>query len=157
MSYAPEVAGTIVVGVDGSPPSIAALRWAAEEAALREARIVAIHAWSFVPPAPLAEPGMIPLPAADLTGQLEAQREAAVQEFASAIAEAIPAGSVEVEQRLVEEGAGDALVSAAEGADLLVVGSSGKSGLASVLLGSVSRHVVSHARCPVVVVKERQD
>jgi len=151
------VAGTIVVGVDGSPPSIAALRWAAEEAALRDARIVAIHAWSFVPPAPLAEPGMIPLPAADLTAQLEAQRKAAEEEFETAVAEAIPAGSLEIEKRLVDDGPGDALVAAATNADLLVVGSSGKSGLASVLLGSVSRHVISHGRCPVVVVKERQD
>jgi nucleotide-binding universal stress UspA family protein len=148
------VPGTIVVGVDGSPPSVAALRWAAEEAALREARLVALHAWSYVPPAPIAEPGMIPLPASDLAGQLEAERGAAQAELEAAMADAFPSGApVEIEEQLAEESAGDALVAAGADADLLVVGSSGRGGLASALLGSVSRHVVSHATCPVVVVK----
>lgn len=148
------MAGSIVVGVDGSPPSLAALRWAADEAALRDARLVALHAWTFVPPAPIGEPGLIPVPAADLPGQLEAERAAAEAELESALAEAFPErAAVDIEERLVEEPAGDALVAAAEEADLVVVGSSGRSGLASVLLGSVSRHVVQHARSPVVVVK----
>jgi nucleotide-binding universal stress UspA family protein len=155
MPYAVFVAGTIVVGVDGSPPSLAALRWAAEEAQLRSARLVALHGWTFVPSAPIAEPGMIPIPASDLVGQLDAERGAAQDEIDAAIAEAFPGGPpVEIERRLVDESAGDALVSEGENADLLVVGSSGKSGLASVVLGSVSRHVAAHARCPVVVVKE---
>jgi nucleotide-binding universal stress UspA family protein len=146
--------GTIVVGVDGSPPSVAALRWAAEEAELRNAQLVAVHAWTFVPAAPIAEPGMIPLPASDLTGQLEAERDAAQAEVDSAISKAFPGGAtIELEVTLAEESAGDALVGESETADLVVVGSSGKSGLASVVLGSVSRHVVAHAHCPVVVVK----
>jgi nucleotide-binding universal stress UspA family protein len=148
------VSGTIVVGVDGSDPSVAALRWAAEEASLREAQLVAVHAWSYVPPAPIAEPGMIPLPATDLVGQLDAERGAAQAELEAAIDDAFPSGRpVEIEERLVEESAGEALVIAGAEADLLVVGSSGRGGLASAILGSVSRHVVSHAHCPVVVVK----
>jgi nucleotide-binding universal stress UspA family protein len=148
------VPGTIVVGVDGSPPSVAALRWAAEEAALRDAALVALHAWSYVPAAPIAEPGMIPMPAGDLPGYLDAEQGAARAELEGAIADAFPAGApVAIDERLVEDSAGDALVSAGAEADLLVVGSSGRSGLTSVLLGSVSRHVVSHAHCPVVVVK----
>jgi nucleotide-binding universal stress UspA family protein len=133
---------------------VAALRWAADEAGLREATLVAVHAWSYVPPAPIAEPGMIPLPATDLAGQLDAERGAAQAELEAAIEAAFPSDSpVEIEERLVEESAGEALVDAGAEADLLVVGSSGRGGLASALLGSVSRHVVSHARCPVVVVK----
>lgn len=146
--------GTIVVGVDGSPPSVAALRWAAEEAALRDARLVAVHAWTFVPPAAIAEPGMIPMPAMDLAPQLGAERAAAEAELDATISEAFPGEPpLDIEKRLAEESAGEALVTEGKCADLLVVGSSGKSGLASALLGSVSRHVVSHARCPVVVVK----
>jgi nucleotide-binding universal stress UspA family protein len=148
------MAGRIVVGVDGSKPSIAALRWAADEAKLRGASLLALHAWTFVPSAPIAEPGMIPVPASDLGGQLEAERAAAEAEVASAVSAAFPSGApVEIELRLAEEAAGDALVDESDAADLLVVGSSGKSALATVMLGSVSRHVVAHARCPVVVLK----
>ncbi len=146
--------GSIVVGVDGSPPSLAALRFAAEEAELRNAQLVAVHAWTFVAPAAMVDPAMIPIPEVDVVGQLEAEREAAEAELADAITSAFPSGTpVAVETRLVEDSAGDALVAESESADLVVVGSSGKSGLTSALLGSVSRHVVSHASCPVVVVK----
>jgi nucleotide-binding universal stress UspA family protein len=146
--------GTIVVGVDGSEHSLAALRWAADEAKLREARLVAVHAWVFIPPAPLAEPGLAPIPAADLPAQLEAQQDAAEAEFAAAIEEAFPEGpTVEIERKLIDSDPGDALESASKTADLVVVGSRGRGGFAAALLGSVSRHVVDHAACPVVVVK----
>jgi nucleotide-binding universal stress UspA family protein len=146
--------GTIVVGVDGSAPSLAALRWAADEAKLRDARLVAVHAWAFIPPAPLAEPGLAPIPAADLPAQLEAQQDAAHAEFAAAIDEAFPERTpVEIERKLIENDPGEALESESKTADLVVVGSRGRSGIAAALLGSVSRHVVDHATCPVVVVK----
>lgn len=148
------MAGTIVVGVDGSPPSLEALRWGAEEARLRDARLVALHAWAFIPPAPLAEPGLAPIPAADIPGQLEAQGDAAEAEFAAAIEQAFPEGPpVEIERRLVEDDAGEALENESKSADLVVVGSRGRSGITAALLGSVSKHVVDHAACPVVVVK----
>ena len=148
------MAGTIVVGVDGSPESQAALRWAAEEAGLREARLVAVLAWSFVPPAPIAEPGMIPVPAADYAGTLEAEREAAEEELDTALRTAFPREpAVEVERKLVEGDPAHVLENEAKAADLVVVGSRGRSGIAAALLGSVSRHVVHHAPCPVVVVK----
>jgi nucleotide-binding universal stress UspA family protein len=148
--------GTIVVGVDGSDAGREALRWAAGEARLREARLVAVHAWAFVPAAPIGDPGMIAIPAGDLTGQLEAESEAATAQLSAAIAEALgEVPDLEIEPKLVEDDAGDALVAESEGADLVVVGSHGKSGLRAALLGSVSRHVVDHAKCPVVVVKPR--
>lgn len=148
------MAGSIVVGVDGSPASHAALRWAAEEAALRGAAIVAVHAWTYVPPPPIGEPGMIPMPAGDLAGQLEAERAAARAELDAALADAFPDGAPEgLESRLVEGDPAEVLEAESASADLLVVGSHGRSGLASVLLGSVTRHVVDHAPCAVVVVK----
>ena len=152
------MAGKIVVGVDGSEPSHEALRWAAAEAALRGARIVAAHSWTFVPPTPIGEPGMIPMPATDYVGQLDAERNAAQAELGAALEEVFPDGTPDdLESKLLEGDAEDALVREAADAELLVVGSRGRSGLKSVLLGSVSRHVVSHAPCPVVVVKPRSE
>ena len=53
--------GRIVVGVDGSEESAAALRWAVEEAKLRDARVEAVHAWSFVPMTTTADSGLVPM------------------------------------------------------------------------------------------------
>lgn len=146
--------GTILVGVDGSAASHEALRWAAQEAELRSARLVAIHAWAYVPAGPLGDPGMIPMPAVDLPGQLDAERAAASADLDEAIAETLGAESpLELEKRLVEGDAGEVLVSASAEADLVVVGSHGRSGFKAALLGSVSRHVIDHAECPVVVLK----
>ncbi len=146
--------GTIVVGVDGSPASEAALRWAAEEARLRASALVAVYAWAYIPPSPIGDPGMIAMPAGDLAGQLEAERDAADAKLRAMIARALPAEpSVRLERRLVEGDAAEALTAEAAGAALVVVGASARTGLRSALLGSVSRYVVDHVRCPVVVVK----
>ena len=146
--------GTILVGVDGSAASHEALRWAAQEAELRGARLVALHAWAYVAAAPLGDPGMIPMPAVDLPGQLEAERAAASADLDEAIAEVLGAEStIELEKRLVEGDAGEVLVSESAAADLVVVGSHGRSGFRAALLGSVSRHVIDHATRPVVVLK----
>jgi nucleotide-binding universal stress UspA family protein len=148
------VSKRIVVGVDGSEASQAALEWAAEEARLRAAPLVAIYAWSFIPPQPIGDPGMLAVPAGDLAGQLGAESDAARQALAAAVSDALgEALEVDVEQKLVEGDAGDVLVAESESAELVVVGSHGRSGLKAALLGSVSRHVASHAACPVVVVK----
>jgi nucleotide-binding universal stress UspA family protein len=97
---------------------------------------------------------MIAMPAVDFPGQLEAEQKAAHADFDAAIAEALGTEAViEIEKRLVEGDAGDALVSESAGADLVVVGSHGRSGVKAALLGSVSRHVIDRAACPVVVVK----
>ena len=148
------MSGSIVVGVDGSDASHDALRWAAEEAKLRSATLVALHAWSFVPAQPIGDPGMLAVPAGDLAGQLNAENDAAQIGLDQAVEDALGAGSdVELERRLIEGDAGEALVAASKDALLVVVGSHGRSGFKAALLGSVSRHVVDHAACPVVVVK----
>jgi len=151
------VSGVIVVGVDGSETSHQALRWAAEEARLRSARLVALYAWSFIPPQPLGEPGMLAVSAGDLPGQLDAEGEAARLTLDDAVSDVLgPDPGIDVERKLVEREAGEVLVAESEDADLVVVGSHGRSGLTAALLGSVSRHVVDHSKCPVVVVKQRK-
>jgi nucleotide-binding universal stress UspA family protein len=148
------VSGVIVVGVDGSEASHEALRWGVEEARLRGVRLAAVHAWTFIPPQPLGDPGLLAMPAGDIAGELSAENEAAHTVLASAVEEAVgTSASVEVEQRIVEGDPGEVLVTESANADLVVVGSHGRSGLTAALLGSVSRHVVDHATCPVVVVK----
>ena len=144
----------IVVGVDGSDASRAALRWAADEARLRSTQLVAVHAWSFIPAQPIGDPGMLAMPAGDLAGQLGAENEAARGTLEAAVSEALGTEpDIEVEQKLVEGDPGAALVAESEAAELVVVGSHGRSGLKAALLGSVSRHVANHAACPVVIVK----
>jgi nucleotide-binding universal stress UspA family protein len=149
------VSGVIVVGVDGSETSHAALRWAAEEARLRSARLVAVYAWSFIPPQPIGDPGMLAVSVGDLPGQLDAESEAARVVLDDAVSGVLGSDPrIDVEPKLVERDAGDALVAESADADLVVVGSHGRSGLTAALLGSVSRHVVDHSKCPVVVVKQ---
>jgi nucleotide-binding universal stress UspA family protein len=94
------------------------------------------------------------MPEGDVPGLIEAERDAAATALDRALAEAFgDAPPVGVEPRLVDGDAGDALVSEAKDAELVVVGSRGRGNLKSALLGSVSSHVLHHAPCPVVVVK----
>lgn len=149
MSENRPVAGTIVVGVDGSDPSRAALRWALEEARLRGARIVAVHAWSYYPslPADSLDP-MLLTPDFNQTLEEDARRfvEREVEEVRP------DAGDLEIEGRAIAGPAGAVLVEAAEDADLLVVGTRGHGGFKGLLLGSVSQQVSHHASCPLVLI-----
>ncbi len=150
--------GAIVVGVDGSGASAAALRWAADEARLRSAPLVAVHAWSFIPAQPIGDPGMLAVPAGDIAGQLDAESQAAHEVLAAAVAQALgDEPELDVERKLAEGDPGDVLVAESAAAQLVVVGTHGRSGLKAALLGSVSRHVATHASCPVVVVKTAGD
>jgi nucleotide-binding universal stress UspA family protein len=138
--------GTIVVGVDGSAPSLRALRWAAEEASARGRSLEVIHVWerpqAYAPLGAGAYP-VDPGPAHD-----EGQR---VLDRALADARALAPG-VSLRGRLEEGGPGTVLIDAAHGADLIVVGTRGLGGVRSFFLGSVSQQVAHHARCPVVIV-----
>jgi nucleotide-binding universal stress UspA family protein len=140
-------ARSIVVGVDGSPPSRYALAWALEEARRRKARLVVIHAWWAMPQ--LGETGidvfaMPPDEAARL----------ALERFVADAVGLPPATDVEMELRPVQGvTASEALVAASRGAELLVVGSRGLGGFSGLLLGSVSQQCAHHAECPLVIVR----
>jgi nucleotide-binding universal stress UspA family protein len=134
--------GLIVVGVDGSENSRQALRWALEEARLRQARVRVVHAWWMYPM--LADEMEEPHLTDDASG--------AVQKF---VAETLgEQDDVEVEAVAVQgQQASAALVDAAKDAELLVVGSRGAGGFSSLLLGSVSQQCAQHAPCPVAIVR----
>jgi nucleotide-binding universal stress UspA family protein len=138
----------IVVGVDGSEPSKAALAWAADEARLRSDHVLAVLAWT--PPMIAAGPwpGMVPIPA---PADDEQDAKAALAELVDDVLDHIP--KVEVEQRVVHGPPAQALIDAARDAQLLVVGSRGHGGFAGLLLGSVSQQCAQHAACPVVIVR----
>jgi nucleotide-binding universal stress UspA family protein len=140
----------IIVGVDGSKNSLQALHWAAREAALRGAALVAVHVWQLnLPSAPY------PVPTAAYDVDMIKQSGDAV--LAEAIAAVDTASlSAPVERVLVEGSAAHALLREAEHADLLVVGARGRGGFLGLLLGSVSYQIVHHATCPVVVVPAQQ-
>ena len=135
---------TIVVGVDGSQHSIDALRWAKDEAGLREARVVAVFAWHLPHVSTVHEAVHV----------LDVDFEQQARKFLeTTVEDALSHADVEVEQVVTEGPAAPALIAAAEGADLLVVGSRGHGGFKGLLLGSVSQQVAQHAPCPVVVVR----
>jgi nucleotide-binding universal stress UspA family protein len=146
---------SIVVGVDGSPGSRAALVFALGEARLRGVPLVALHAWVL----PLLEapgPFLLEFPAPPATDfeQLRAGlAEAAAARLEAALAEVEQeAAGVEIERRVVEAQPASALVKASEQADLVVLGSRGHGGFTGLLLGSVGLQCTQHARCPVVIV-----
>ncbi|WP_405682473.1 universal stress protein [Streptomyces sp. NBC_00057] len=136
----------IVVGVDGSEPSKAALRWAADQAELMDGVVDAIFAWEF----PTSWYGLAP-PAdtepADYQEQARKLLDRVIDEVLG------PEQPVEIRPRSAQGHPAAVLLDAAAGARLLVVGNRGHGGFAEALLGSVSQHCVQHASCPVVVVR----
>jgi nucleotide-binding universal stress UspA family protein len=134
----------IVVGVDGSTSSRDALRWAIGQAMLTGAVVEAVMAWHV----PVTD-GWAPM--FDLVEDLTKASERTLANTITEVAgDSCP---VTVEQRVIEGAPAQVLLSAARGADLLVVGSRGHGGVAGALLGSVSQYCVHHAPCPVVVIR----
>ncbi|MFF7236704.1 universal stress protein [Streptomyces collinus] len=137
----------VVVGVDGSPSSYEALRWAVRYAGLVGGTVEAVAVWEL--------PGLYGWsgPAVDMDVDEEETRQKMSQELADVLG-AQAAGSVR--SHVVHGNAADVLLRAAEGAEALVVGSRGRGGFARALLGSVSQHVSQHASCPVVIVRSQK-
>jgi nucleotide-binding universal stress UspA family protein len=145
------VAGKIVVGIDGGEPAAAALRWAVEEAELRDATVEAVHAWSFVPITAPPDPGLAPLAMSENTELLEVTREAA-ERLAADQVDRVAGEGARVAVTVTQGEPADVLVAASDGADLLVVGNRGRGNFLQLLFGSISAIVANRAHCPVVVV-----
>jgi len=133
----------IVVGVDGSEPSLNALRWAAEQARMTGATLRVLTTWQVA-----TGTGWVPTFPVDYDPQAVAR-----QALDEAVTETLGADPDVAVERIVKEGhAAPILLAAAKDADLLVVGSHGHGAFAGMLIGSVSEHLVRHAPCAIVIV-----
>jgi nucleotide-binding universal stress UspA family protein len=133
----------IVVGVDGSEPSLKALRWAAQQARLTGATLRVLTTWEVA-----TGTGWVPTFPVDYDPQAVAR-----QALDEAVTETLGADPDVAVERIVKEGhAAPVLLAAAKDADLLVVGSHGHGAFTGMLIGSVSEHLVRHAPCAIVVV-----
>lgn len=139
--------GPVVVGVDGSPASTAALDFAAEEADRRATELVALHTWTTASSTELND--SLPISYDSWDSQQEHQR--VLSEALAGIAERYPDLAVHSE---VRHGiARQMLTALSDGAQLVVVGSRGHGGFTGLMLGSVSQHLIYRAACPVAVVR----
>lgn len=134
----------IVVGVDGSDVSRAALAWALDEGRARQAQVVAVHAWQ----AAIGGYGYM-APIVEVETLETAARQLVERELDAVDTSGLP---TPVEHHIVVDGGAAAILAAAEGATLVVVGARGRGGFKGLLLGSVSDQITQHATCPVVVV-----
>lgn len=134
---------TILVGIDGSDVSKEALRWAAKQARLTGSRLQVVMAWEV--PA-LAYMATIP---EGVNWEKDTE-----QVLAETVAEVLgPNPDLEVRTEAVEGHPAPVLLDRSADAELLVVGSRGHGAFTGMLIGSVSEHCVTHAHCPVVVVR----
>ncbi|MEU9545055.1 universal stress protein [Streptomyces mirabilis] len=139
----------IVVGVDGSEPSLRAVDWAADEAAVRglPLRLVYASLWERYEGTSLAED----------VGEPSAQVRAEDIVATAARRARRRQPDVKVSTDVLSEEPEYALVRESRSASALVTGTRGRSGLAEALLGSVSLTVAGHAQCPVIVVRDNHD
>ena len=143
MTSAAASRGRIVVGVDGSAPSDAALGWALAEAVLRGAEVVAVHALAVRPVvAPLPQDGQAG------PGRFEAAARHVLEE---ALARAPAHDRVPARTRVLDGPPVAALVAESAGADLLVLGTRGRGGVPGLLLGSTGYGCLHLCPCPVVL------
>ncbi|WP_042431517.1 universal stress protein [Streptacidiphilus anmyonensis] len=144
----PTAPGPVVVGVDGSPHGEAALRQAMEAASLHGRTVVVVHAWHAVP-------GGLSATAAAQQRRFradEVSHELLVSESLAGEGQRFP--EVAVKTRVVRDHPVRALLDAARGASLIVVGARGTGGYSGLALGSVALGMLHHATCPVCVVPD---
>lgn len=137
----------VVVGVDGSAESAVAMAWAGRYATAMGATVRAVMAWHFPGAVGGAPIGVAPAP---VHGEVERSKQAELDE---AIVAGFGDTDIKIERKVVYGHAAQVLIDESKDADLLVVGSRGHGGFTGMLLGSVSTHCVTHAACPVTVVR----
>jgi nucleotide-binding universal stress UspA family protein len=139
----------VVVGLDGSASSVAALSWAAEYADATGGTVRAVLAWHY--------PAAGPAPAGPAPGVVtEEVRQSLQDNLDRAVAKVYsdrPAARLET--RMSFGHPAQVLIDESQTADLLVVGQRGRGAFTGMLLGSVSIHCVTNAECPVIVVRGR--
>lgn len=139
--------GSVVAGLDDSPECDDALGLAFQQASLRGISLIPLHAW-------WVDPMFLPTAIPADWDEIEAKSQSAVEALLARWKARFP--EVKVQPMLARMRAADALVEASRSAELLVVGSRGRGGFSSLLLGSVSRKVLHRAHCPVAVVRRGQ-
>ena len=139
-------AGRIVVGLDASERSVAALSYAYTQASSREVGLTVVHSWWQEPGGFLADDSWD----GDWTAVSD-QETAMVGELLAGWHEEYP--EVEVRRHLVRGHPVGTLVEESRGAEMLVIGSRGRGGFTGLVLGSVSRRLLHGASCPVAVVR----
>jgi nucleotide-binding universal stress UspA family protein len=143
----PPDSGPVVVGVDGSPLSDAAVEFAFEAAAARRVPLLAVHTWADVDVA-----GMwAALPSTIDWDWVRTQETRVLDDSLARWLDKFP--DVEVHKILERDRPVRTLLGAAVGAQLVVVGSRGRGALTGLGLGSVSQSLLHHAECPVAVVR----
>jgi nucleotide-binding universal stress UspA family protein len=141
-----EAGQVVVVGVDGSGPSIAALSWAGRYGAATGAVVWALQIWHY-PTSAALPPGVAPPQVSD---EVKAHQR---KELDEAMAKANLDPAAQVESRIAYGHPAQVLIEESKNVDLIVVGHKGHGGFTGMLTGSVSLQVVHHAECPVVVVR----
>ncbi|MFC7023001.1 universal stress protein [Promicromonospora thailandica] len=150
MSTSTTTPDPVVVGIDGSPSSTRAVRWAALEAARRNTRLSLLHVWT---PVPASVPHAAALGAYE--DALVAQARQWLADAESVAREAAP--DVPTGSSLVEGSAAARLIGRSAAAQLIVLGSRGLGGFTGLVVGSVAVAVATHGHCPVVVVRGDDD
>ena len=143
---------TIVVGIDGSADSQAALNWAADEALQRSGRLRLVTAWTKQPMAWF--PAVLETAAGGLAVQGSPEEDADALQ-AKALQFAKERGVAVSGQVVHTHSAASAILDAAKDADLIVIGSRGHGGFPGLHLGSVSTQILNHAPGPVLVVRPK--
>jgi nucleotide-binding universal stress UspA family protein len=138
----------VVVGVDGSPASEAALAWAVRYADAIGARLRVVLAWHY--PSAAGSPPAGVAPASVTSGVEQSRYEILAKAIAAACGDE---SALEIERKVVYGHPAQVLIDESKQADLLVVGHTGHGGFQGMLLGSISTHAVTHASCPVTVVR----